>query len=195
MSFYNKGKGFDRFFISKTAAVVGESDIRAEVSKIIHDESRGSVVVYRRARRDPKGNPILATATRETRSSEALFKNNEGMRYLFDDHLIKGYISIGQSYHAPGQIKTYGDSRTDNTEIYLEAEVLSTLYNDSFTKPDEHDQMIIPEYDIEGILRSPLAIEEMYDITSVEDYRLDGVGRVEFFKINVKSKFDKSNRL
>lgn len=195
MSFYSKGKGSDPFFTSRKVAVIGESDIRAEISKIIHDESRGSVIVYRRARRDESGNVILANATKQTRSSEALFKNNEGMRYMFDDHLIKGYISIGSNYHDPGVIKQYGDSRTDNASIFLEAEVLSSIYSDTFTKPDEHDQIIVPEYDIEGVLRSPLTIEEVYDITSTEDYRLDGVGRIEFFKLNIKSKFDKSNRL
>lgn len=195
MSFYGKGKGFSGLYSEKSSAVIGESDIRAEVAKIIYDEKRGSVLVYRRARRDAKGNPVLASSTRNTRSSEALFKNNEGMRYLFDDHIVKGYVSIGQTYHDPGEIKRYGDSRTDNVVVFLEAEVLSSIYDDTFEKPDAHDQIIVPEYDIEGKLRSPLAIEEIHDITSVEPYRLDGTGRVEFFKVNLKSKFDKSNKL
>ena len=97
MSFFSKGKGFGGFFTSQTVAAIGEPDIREEVSKIIQDEKRGSILVYRRARRDAKRNPILAEAAAGTRSSEALFKNNEGMRYLFDDHIIKGYISISRS--------------------------------------------------------------------------------------------------
>lgn len=195
MSFYRKGKGTGNFFFTKSTAAAGEPGVREEVAKIIQSETRGSLLVYRRIRRDAEGNPILSSSAKGTRSSEALFKNNEGIRYLFDDHMIRGYIALDLVYHEPGKVKEYGDSRTDNKAIFLEADVLSKIYDDTFAKPDALDKLIIPEYDIEGKLASPLAIREMYDIGSVEPYRLDGTGRVEFFKINVMTKFDKSNRL
>lgn len=195
MSFFNKGKGFGNFFFSTSTAKVGEPSIREEVEKIIHTEKRGSVLVYRRVRRDTEGHPVLSSAARSTRSSESLFKNNEGMKFLFDDHIVKGYINQDQTYHDPGKVKTYGDSRTDQVIIYLEADVMSSISDDLFDMPDEHDKIIIPEFNIEGILRSPLAISEAYDITTVEPFRLDGTGRVEFFKLQLKSQHDRSNRL
>lgn len=195
MSFYKKGKGTGNFFFNKSAAAAGEPDIRAEVSKIIQSETRGSLIVYRRVRRDAAGNPILSEAAKGNRSSEALFKNNEGMRFLFDDHLIRGYIGMDMVYHEPGEVKPYGDSRTDNKVVFLEADVLAKLYDDTFEMPDALDKIIIPQYDIEGKLASPLKIREIHDIGSVEPYRLDGTGRVEFFKVNILTKFDKSNRL
>lgn len=195
MSFFRKGKGTGNFFFTKASGAAGEPGIREEVSRIIQDETRGSLIVYRRTRRDDQGNPILSNAAKGNRSSEALFKNNEGERFLFDDHLIRGYIALDLVYHEPGKVKQYGDSRTDNKCVFLEADILAKLYDDSFEMPDALDKIFIPKYDIEGKLASPLAIRETYDIGSVEPYRLDGTGRVEFFKVNVMTKFDKSNRL
>lgn len=195
MSFYRKGKGTGNFFFTKSTAAAGEPGVREEVSKIIQSETRGSLLVYRRMRRDAEGNPILSNSAKGTRSSEALFKNNEGMRFLFDDHLIRGYIALDMVYHEPGKVKPYGDSRTDNKVIFLEHDILSSLYDDEFAMPDALDKIIVPQYNVEGKLASPLAIREVHDIGSVEPYRLDATGRVEFFKVNIMTKFDKSNRL
>jgi len=61
--------------------------------------------------------------------------------------------------------------------------------------PDAYDKIILPEFNIEGELTSPLKVRLRFDIGSVEPYRLSAFGRVEFFKINLLSNFDESIQL
>jgi hypothetical protein len=195
MSFYKTGKGYRSIFSTSSSGAIGEPGPREEVSEIINDEKRGSVLIYRRMRRDDAGRPLLSGAAEGNRSSESLFKNNEGMKYLFDDYMVRGYISIDQTYHEHGKVQSYGDARTDTRAIYFEHDIIERFTGNSFDMPDAHDKIITPIYDIEGVLRSPLTIKEQYDVGSVELFRLDGRGRLEYVKVNLLSKFDKSHRL
>jgi hypothetical protein len=195
MSFFKKGKGGSNMFSETQALSNGEPSPREEVKQIIHGDKRGSWLVYRRVRRDDEGYPMISDEAASNRSSEALFKNNSGLKYLFDDYLIKGYISLDQTYHESGKVIAYGDSRTDVVAVYLEHDVIASKTNNIFDIPDAHDKIIIPQYDIEGRLKSPLAIKEQYDIGSVEPFRLEGTGRLEFVKVNMLSNFNKSHRV
>lgn len=195
MSFFSKGKINSTIFSSGFSNIKSEPDIRSEVTKIIEEEKRGSWLIYRRTRRDLNRNPILATGSSNTRSAEALPFNNEGMKYLFDDYLIKGYIARDMTYHETGKVKQYGDSRTDVIAIFIEWDVLFKQTKDNTAMPDELDQIIIPDYDLDGNMISPIRVRETHKIGSVEPYRLDHTGRIEFFRLNILTDFDKSNRL
>jgi hypothetical protein len=188
---FNKGKIQDRFF-TPDKAMKKEPDLRYELKKIIYQENRGQYVVYRRARRDENQAPILSNAANSNRSSEVLFKGNEGMKYLFDDYLIQGVLALSGINHETGVVKGYGDSRTDGRVLYLEHDILSRATNNSFDMPDEHDKIIVPMYDIEGKLKSPLTIDEQFQVGVVEPFRLNSIGRIEYFKLRLLSQFDRS---
>jgi hypothetical protein len=169
-----------------------EPEIRSEIKKILFNEKRGSVVIYRRVRRDLAGLPILSDSTLSNRSGEATYGTNKGMKYIFDDHLVTGYMSQGSTFHDTGVLKGYGDSRTDKNTFYLEHDVLKkiTLNNNDF--PDEFDKILVPKTDLDGNLVSPLKCYLKYNIGSCEPYRLDRNRQVEFFKINLISNMDDS---
>lgn len=172
-----------------------EHDLRAELKRILYDEGRGSYFIYRRVRRDTNGYPILADSTKTNRSGEATFNTNKGMKYLFNDYLVTGYLSEGSTFHDTGTVKTYGDSRTDKNTLFLEHDVLYKNTNNLKDLPDSFDKIFIPEIDINGQLTSPLKSFIMYDVGSPEPYRLNNNGRVEFFKINLISNMDNSIQL
>ncbi len=191
-SFYTSGQKTVNFFTQTTRSST-EHDVRQKVSEIIKE--KGSWVIVRRARRDTSGAPILANATLNNRSSEALVGTNKGMRFLFDDRLVQMYISRGQTFHEFGSVESYGDNRTDVVKHFLEYDCISRFEENNYAMLDEHDKIIVPLYDLEGNLKSPLEIREIHDIASCEPYRLDGAGRVEFFEINLMTQHNSSHRL
>jgi hypothetical protein len=162
----------------------------AELKVILYDEDRGSFLIYRRVRRNSDGNPILADSTLTNRSAEATYGTNKGMKYLFDDYIITGYISEGSTFHDTGSVKKYGDSRTDKNTLFLEYDVLYKYTNNLKDMPTTDDIIIEPEFDINGKLSSPLKCFIKYNVGSPEAYRLDAHGRVEFFKMNLISNMD-----
>jgi hypothetical protein len=170
--------------------IYGEPDLRKEIAEILHNEKRGQYLIYRRVRRDSNGNAILAPSTMTNRSAEATFGTNKGMKYLFDDHLVVGYISEGSTFHETGSVKSYGDSRVDKNVLFLEYDVIYKMTNRLNDIPHTDDKILVPELDINGNLVSPLKCWMRYDLGSPEPYRLDGRGRVEFFKINLISNMD-----
>jgi hypothetical protein len=172
-----------------------EPNMRKEFGKVLHDEKRGTFYIYRRVRRDSLGFPIIAPSSLTNRSAEATFGTNKGMKYLFDDYMVIGYKSEGSSFHEPGKVKEYGDSRTDALVLFIEYDALFRHTGSKKDLPDEFDKIIVPELDIDGNLTSPLRITTKYDIGAVEPYRLDTFGKVEFYKINLLSNFDNSIQL
>lgn len=175
-----------------TQSLLGEPSMRSEFKRILFSEDRGSFLIYRRVRRDLSGNPILSNSTLTNRSAEAVFGTNKGMKYLFDDHLVVGYVSQGSTFHDTGVVKEYGDSRTDKNTLFLEHDVLKKIINNNYNFPDEFDKILMPKIDLDGNIISPLECFLKYDIGSCEPYRLDGHGQVEFFKINLISNMDDS---
>jgi len=193
MDFYTKPFAKNPF--GNVSATMAEPDLRQELKRILFEEGRGSYFVYRRVRRDTEGKPILASSTLTNRSAEAPFGTNKGMKYLFDDYIVVGYLSEGSTFHETGIVKNYGDSRTDKNTLFLEHDVLYKITNNIKDMPDTYDKIFVPETDINGTVVSPLKSFMMYDIGSPEPFRLDEMGRVEFFKLNLVSNMDNSIQL
>jgi hypothetical protein len=189
MDFYNS-RDIKNPYNNNGSMSYGEPDLRKELAEILYNEKRGQYLIYRRVRKDLSGHPILAPSTLTNRSAEATFGTNKGMKYLFDDHLIIGYISQGSVFHETGSIKEYGDSRTDKNVLYLEHDAIYKMTNSTSDMPETNDKILVPELDINGNLVSPLKCWMRYDLGSPESYRLDSRGRVEFFKINLISNMD-----
>lgn len=190
MDFYKKS--ITRNPYSNTQIFLGEPDMRSELKKILFEEQRGSYLIYRRVRRDEKGFPILSNSALANRSGEATYGTNKGMKYLFDDHVVVGYISQGSNFHETGDVKQYGDSRTDKTTIFLEHDIIKKITNKSSDFPDEFDKILVPKVDLDGNMISPLECYLKYDVGSCEPYRLNSNGQIEFFKINLVSNMDDS---
>lgn len=191
---YNKTKIKNPYYVNQVMTA-GEPDLRKELAVVLHDESRGSYLIYRRTRRDVDGNAMLATSTLTNRSAEATFGTNKGLKYLFDDHIVIGYISEGSTFHDTGTVKDYGDSRTDKNTLFLEWDVIYKMTNNLGDMPHTDDKILVPELDVNGNIASPLKCFIRYDVGSPERYRLDHHGRVEFFKINLISNMDDSVQL
>jgi len=196
---YYNGKKISNLHNRSSSQAIGEPDIRAEIRKIFETEGRASYYIYRRARRDAAGLPILSPTRMNNRSREANYdvptNASDSMGYLFDDIPILGYIAETYADHMPGRVQKPGDSRNDDKCLFLQYDVLSSITGDDYDMPDEIDQIIIPKYDLEGNIQSPLRVEELYNITSVEPYRLDGNGRIEYHKLNLLSKHERSFQL
>ena len=196
---YNQGKILTNPYTNVNNGKIGEPDIRSEIKGIISDENRGSLMVYRRARRDEQGKPIPASSRRENRSREIVhgIPSNDGqtMGYLFDDHIIRGYIDLSSLNHHSGTVKPYGDSRVENKVVFLEYDCLSRITENNTDMPDQKDQIILPKIDLDGNILSPLQASEIYTIGTVEHFRLDGAGRIEYHKLSLISKPEKSFRL
>lgn len=196
---YYNGKKIRNIFGSTETQSIGEPSIRDEVTKIIREEGRGAYYIYRRARRDSEGRPVLSPTTTSNRSRESDFdipsNASETMGYLFDDHVVLGYIDLTMGDHLPGKVQSAGDSRNEDKALILEWNVLSSITGNNTEMPDEHDQIIIPRYDLDGNIVSPLRVSELYNIASVEAFRLDGTGRIEYHKLNLISKSERSHRL
>ena len=178
---------------------MGEPSIRDEVIKLIEEEKRGSYIIYRRARRDDNGAPRFSPTRENNRSREANYdiptNVSETMGYLFDDIPMRGLLNLSSSNHSTGRVIMAGDTRDDNHRLYLPYNMFSRLTGSLTAMPDEHDQIIIPRSDIEGKVISPLRIELLFNITTAETFRLDNIGRVEFFALSLMSKNERSHRL
>jgi hypothetical protein len=194
MNFYNNSESGKNPY-NNSSLGLSEPNMRDELAKILHTENRGGYYIYRRVRRDSDGCPMLEPSVLNNRSGEASHGVNSGMRYLFDDHMVIGYLSRGSNFHETGNVKEYGDSRKDLTTVYLEYDVLHKITGSLTDMPDEYDKILEPQYDINGKLISPLKINIQYDIGSSEPYKLDKDSRIEYFKLNLVSKMDKSIKL
>lgn len=195
--FYN-GKKAGSFF-SREVDQVGEPSIREEIKKIFETEGRASYYIYRRARRDENGLPIISPTRMNNRSREVNMdvptSASETMGYLFDDYMVLGYFAETYADHEAGRMLPAGDSRHDDKALYLQWDVLSSITDNLFDMPDEIDQIIVPKFDVNGNIGSPLRVEELYNIISVEPYRLDGNGRIEYHKLNLLSEHERSFQL
>lgn len=195
VSFKRQNSAVKNLYVTGGKTNNQDIDIRSELSSILREDEKSSIIIYRRVRRNEEGTPILHDAVKQNRSHEAVLGVNDNNRYLFDDYLMRCYISTGSTYHESGEITPYGDSKTDNLKIFLEYDCLYHYTKNKFDLPDELDQIITLQSDIEGELRSPLRARNVYDIGTVDPYRLDNDGRIEFYSVNLMSRPDKSVRL
>lgn len=196
---FSSGSSISNPYSTATTTIVGEPDIREEIHRIIHNEKRGSYLVYRRARRDEKGTPILSPTRQNNRSRETNFdiptNISDSMGYLFDDIVTIGLLNLSLPDHLAGKVQMPGDIRNDNQLVYFPYDVLKKITGSETDMPDPIDQILFPKRDLEGDVLSPLQIEAVYNITSVEPFRLDQQGRVEFFRVTLKSKAERNFQL
>lgn len=197
MNPYEKGKK-SKITSTFTSSFGGSRDIdlRKELTAIFDDELRSTYFLYRRVRRDEDGRPIRHPYTKTNRSGEGPkdvgAEHSTSTGYLYDDYIVKGYMNHSQAYSITKRIKATGESHVDYRTTYFEYDALSSVLEDRFAIPTVHDRILRLKQDIEGELKSPTEIEEKYDILSVDPYRLDKNGRIEYYRIRVISVADDS---
>ena len=66
---------------------------------------------------------------------------------------------------------------------YFEHNFISEQSGDNLDIPTTYDKIIEVEVDINGVIISPLRTRIKYDIISVDPYRLEEGGRIEYYRI------------
>lgn len=175
--------------------VVDGINLRQEMRDLIWDEARGSDVIYRRAKMT-NGQPQKCECTKNNRSHEPDIDIPcdicSGLGYYYEDILTKCYINHSQAYSIYKKGKQPGDSQVEYRTAYFEWDFLKRSINDSHNIPTRFDQIIELEKDLEGKIMSPTIPREIYEILSVDPYRLDNSGRIEYYRCRIISVIDKS---
>ena len=177
-------------------AIDDNVDIRSEIKKIIIDEFRSIPVIYRRVRRDSNMAPIISPDRKDNRSGAPSLdipsRDGGNIGYLFDDFLLYGFMPGDISEASAIKVIAAGQTKTESKELFLEYDCLQRFTRNNLDIPDEKDVIIFPTMDIEGKVISPLRASEYCRIKSVESFRLENYGRVEFFRLSLGVKEEKN---
>lgn len=191
---YKRGDScFDLYGDSSTS--VDGVDLRKELNDILYKENEGSEVIYRRAKLE-SGHPKKCVCTLNNRSREpskdiACDKCN-GMGYYYSDILTRAFINHSQAYSVYKRAKKEGDSQVEYKTSYFEWNFILNTVNDGHNIPTRFDRIIELEKDLAGKIISPTKAREVYEILSVDPYRLDNNGRIEYYRCRIISVIDKS---
>ena len=170
-------------------AVSDDVDVRKELSIMLDDEKRSIPVIYRRVRRDTSGIPIISPDRMDNRSgvpsSDMPSRDGADIGYLFDDYFVMGFMPSDTAETSAIKTLAMGSSKTKTKDIYLKYDCLSSYTGNQKDIPDEKDVILVPEQDINGMVTSPIRIKESCKINYVDVMRLEGYGRVEFYKLTL----------
>lgn len=175
---------------------LGDIDIRGEVAEMFHKDMTSAWFLFRRARRNENGVPVKHPYTKENRNAEGPVdigqedSNDKG--YLYDDHIVKGYFNHSQAYAIYERTRKAGDITTEYRTIYFEWNFLDPKGDKQFEIPDKFDRVILVESDMEGNILSPIKTRQKFGILSVDPYRLDSSGRIEYHRVRVIAAPDES---
>lgn len=175
-------------------SVVG-IDLRKELRDILYTDNQGTEVIYRRTRLED-GVPKRCECTKTSRSQEANkdipCDNCSGMGYYYSDIITRTYINHSQAYSIYKKYKAEGESNVEYKTLYLEWNFIKEALDDGNNIPNRFDRVIQLKKDLAGKIMSPSTVREVYEILSVEPYRLDSNGRIEYYRCRVISVIDKS---
>ena len=170
-------------------------DLRAELHKILYTEKRGTDIIFRRAKLE-NGHPKKCACTLNNRSREPskdiACDKCDGMGYYYTDILTKSYINHSQAYSIYKKVKAEGDYQTEYKTVYLEWNFILNSIDDGNNIPTRFDRIIKIEKDLAGKIISPTKAREIFEILSVDPYRLDNSGRIEYYRCRIISIVDKS---
>lgn len=170
-------------------------DLRRELHDLLYTENRGAEVIYRRVKME-NGVPKKCECTKTSRSQEPNrdipCSNCNGMGYYFTDILTRSYINHSQAYAIYKKYKEEGASQVEYRTTYFEWDFLKTTVDDGDNIPNRFDRIIQLKKDLEGKILSPSMSREFFEILSVDPYRLDNNGRIEYYRCRVISVIDKS---
>lgn len=170
-------------------------DLRKEMTELLYSDDRGTEVIFRRARIE-NGVPKKCECTKTSRSQEANkdipCANCNGLGYYYSDIVVRTLINHSQAYSIHKRFKPEGASQTEYKTAYFEWDFIKNALDDGDNIPNRFDSIIQIKKDLSGKILSPSSIREAYEILSVEPYRLDNNGRIEYYRIRIISVIDKS---
>lgn len=174
---------------NSTLDSVSGVDLRAELKELFWDEEESTKLLYRRILFED-GFPKRCKCREDNRSNEPdrdiKCSICGGMGYYFQDYLVRGYVNHSQAYAQYLKVKPVGGAKTEYKTAYLQ---WNSLGNNI---PNKLDRIYQLQQDLEGKLVSPLAISQAYEILSVDPYRLDNKGRMEYYRFRIISIVDES---
>jgi hypothetical protein len=196
VDFYKKKNSKQGPYKRVDTRLASEIDLREEMDELLKDNQRGTWYIYRRTRTDAKGNPIKHPYVNETRSGEPPLDVGQidatDRGYLYDDFMVFGYMNHSQAYSIYKKVEKPGDSNVEYRTLYLEYDTVKEAVGREDLNPTRFDRILRPKKDLSGKVLSPLSIREKYDVLSVDPYRLDSSGRIEYYRLRVISVPDES---
>lgn len=173
---------------------ITDIDLREEMRKFLWDEARGIYVLYRKVQFEdgfPKKCECWDVNTLEP-DIDTSCRLCRGLGYFFNDHIVRGWKSLSQGFSSTRRHKDQGVDQVEYKAFYFEYDVIASQTGDSFDIPTTYDKIIEIETDINGLVLSPLRQRVKYDIISVDPYRLEEGGRMEFYRIRVQASLEGS---
>lgn len=198
MDLYKAGpKSKDLF--ARNDATSREVDLREELQDLLLNTEKNTWFLYRRVRLDNNDLPVKHPEVFNNRNGEVIRDiNNEvstNNGNLFDDYVVPGYLNHAQSYSVYNRFIDPGEAKTDYKTAYFKYDFLEKATGIKDAIPKLHDKIYLLKLDIEGKVISPLQVEVYYDLLSIDSYRLDSRGRIEYYRIRLISVTNESSRV
>lgn len=159
-------------------SIVDNVSVEREIHEIFDSYSRWGL--YRKARRDALGHLILCPQCRkignQTKSLGHICDKCLGVGYIWDEEWIRYYqwpgVGVARSKASYKEMQSFGMVPTGLAVIYVEMPI----------RPIEEDKILEVRTDKEGTPLEPTQRNVMFDIRSVDDYKLDH-GRYEYYRL------------
>jgi len=170
-------------------------DMRQELNDILWKNDQGEELIYRRMKME-NGHPKRCECRKGHRSEEPNrdipCDNCSGTGFYFTDVITRGFINHSQAYTIYKKFKSDGTANVEYKTSYFEWDFLKEAIDDGDNIPNRFDRIIELKKDLAGKILSPSTPREVYEILSVDPYRLDNNGRIEYYRIRIISVIDKS---
>lgn len=173
-----------------------EIDLRSELNELLAVDKKNTWFLYRRVRLDANGLPVRHPEVFNNRNGEVIRDINSAVATnngnLFDDYVVPGYLSHAQSYSTVNRFREPGEVKTDNKTAYFRYDFLEEITGIKDSIPNLYDKIYQVRIGIEGEVMSPIQIYKSYDVLSIDPYRLDSSGRIEYYRFRLISVADES---
>lgn len=160
------------------SANIDNVSVRDEVTELFERYSRWGVL--RRVRRDSSQNRIPCTKCKKIGTHgvalTTICDHCLGAGYIWDEEWVQYYqwpgVSGARSRAGYKDLEDWGEVPTNLAVIYVRA----------YVRPDVEDKIISVEFDDNGRPLNPVIYKTMFDVRTIDDYRLD-TGRLEYFRL------------
>jgi len=170
-------------------------DMRKELHDILYTKDHGAEVLYRRVKFE-NGVPKKCACTLNNRSGETSRDipciDCSGLGYYYTDILTRTYINHSQAYSIYKKDKPEGTTNIEYRTSYFEWDFIKNALDDGNNIPNRFDRIMKLNKNLDGDIISPTSINEVFEILSVDPYRLDNNGRIEYYRVRIISIVDKS---